>query len=118
MTQLLLYNHDTYDKYEDELNDIDESQKYILDYIKSQNKKLETIEYNIDKIENNTLQATNNIVTCNKYNISYKSLIIGGLVGSVFISPFGYLLGVKAGSIISLSGMLAGSYATYKLQSF
>jgi hypothetical protein len=43
-------------------------------------------------------------------------VIIGGLIGCVFMSPFGFLLGLKTGTVISMSGMLLGSMATYKLQ--
>ena len=114
MTQLLL-NDDK--KYEDERKDIDLTQKHLLDYMKSQSSKIENIEYNMDKIDSYTLESKNNLMICNKYKISYKTVIIGGIVGSVFISPFGYLLGIKAGSLISLSGMVFGSYASYKLQS-
>ena len=122
MTQLLLDKNDNYEdklnsEYEDQIKDIDISQKNLLDYMRTQNQKIENIEYNMDKIDNYTLQSNNNLITCSKYNISYKTVIIGGIVGSIFISPFGYLLGVKAGSLISLSGMVFGSYASYKLQS-
>ena len=44
------------------------------------------------------------------------ALLIGGLIGCVFMSPFGFLLGLKTGTVISMSGMLLGSMATYKLQ--
>jgi len=123
MTKLLLnYEKDEKDEqylsglYKKDLIDINETQKNILDYINTQDEKLDTIENNLNRANFNTNLGKDNLIISNNYNISYKGVLLGGLIGSMFISPFGYLLGLKTGTIISLSGMLIGSISSYKLQ--
>tara|TARA_B100000787_G_C16198499_1_gene302885 strand:+ start:3144 stop:3518 length:375 start_codon:yes stop_codon:yes gene_type:complete len=118
MTKLLLDNttmgFDDY--YQEELDDINSAQKNILEYIESQTEKIENIETNLYKIDYNTQDGIDNLTVASNYNLSYKGVLIGGLLGCVFLSPFGFLLGLKTGTVISLSGMVVGSVASYKLQ--
>lgn len=121
MTKLLLDNsineNDNLEKYyQDDIDNINSAQKNLLEYIEYQNEKIDNIETNMYKIEYNTNDGLNDLIYANNYNISYKGVIIGGLIGCVFMSPFGFLLGLKTGTVISMSGMLLGSMATYKLQ--
>jgi len=116
MTQLLI-DKDDIETYKDDINDMNESQKFLLEYILNQSEKIDNIENNIEKINYNTITAKDNLVQSNNYNISYKSILVGGIICSMFISPFGYLLGLKTGTAISLSGMVLGSLTSYKLQS-
>ena len=120
MTKLLL-NYEKDDQYlfglyKKDLIDINETQKNILDYINSQDVKIDSIERNLNGAEFNSNLGKDNLIISNNYNISYKGVLLGGLIGSMFISPFGYLLGLKTGTIISLSGMVIGSLSSYKLQ--
>tara|TARA_B110001450_G_C17507679_1_gene435047 strand:- start:71 stop:439 length:369 start_codon:yes stop_codon:yes gene_type:complete len=120
MTKLLLnYEEDEQylsGLYKKDLIDINETQKNILDYINSQDVKIDSIERNLNGAEFNSNLGKDNLIISNNYNISYKGVLLGGLIGSMFISPFGYLLGLKTGTIISLSGMVIGSLSSYKLQ--
>lgn len=120
MTKLLLnYEEDKQylsGLYKKDLIDINETQKNILDYINSQDVKIDSIERNLNGAEFNSNLGKDNLIISNNYNISYKGVLLGGLIGSMFISPFGYLLGLKTGTIISLSGMIIGSLSSYKLQ--
>ena len=121
MTKLLLDNsineNDNLEKYyQDDIDNINSAQKNLLEYIEYQSEKIDNIETNMYKIEYNTNDGLNDLICANNYNISYKGVIIGGLIGCVFMSPFGFLLGLKTGTVISMSGMLLGSMATYKLQ--
>tara|TARA_B110000238_G_scaffold196404_1_gene237107 strand:- start:2 stop:361 length:360 start_codon:yes stop_codon:yes gene_type:complete len=117
MTQLFINNNtNNYDLYKEDISDLNQSQKHLLDYILIQGEKLDNIENNIEKINYNTIVGKENLIVSSNYNISYKSIVMGGIITSMFISPFGYLLGLKVGTAISLSGMVMGSLATYNLQ--
>lgn len=120
MTQLLINrknsDNDKYNMYEEDLIDLNESQRFLLEYILDQSKKLDNIETNIDKIDSKTIIGKENLIQSSNYNISYKNILLGGIVCSMFISPFGYLLGLKTGSLISMTGILIGSVTTYNLQ--
>ena len=117
---LLKLNDTSYDKidnyYKDELNDINEAQKNILDYIKTQGEKVDTINTKIDNINTISEHSYKDLRTANNYSISYSGIILSGLTCGIFITPFGFLLGLKAGLGISSAAVLAGTYASYKLQ--
>ena len=109
-------DNDLSDLYKKDIIEINETQKNILDYINTQDEKIDSIENNLTSADFNTYLGKDNLIMSNNYNISYKGVLLGGLIGSMFISPFGYLLGLKAGTIISLSGIVIGSVSSYKLQ--
>ena len=102
--------------YKDEINDINEAQKNILDYIKTQGEKIENVNTQLEDINSVNDSACRDLETASNYSISYNSIILGGLIGGIFISPFGFLLGMNAGIGISSAAVLAGTYASYKLQ--
>ena len=120
MTRLLLKNRNNDDEleqyYQKEIQDITESQKNLLDYINFQNNKIDNIENNINNIHNNTELGMKNLAEASNYNLSYTGILFGGIVGGLFVSPLGFLFGMKAGTIISLSGLCIGSVTSYKLQ--
>ena len=120
MTQLLLdntkLNSELEEYYKEDIENINISQKNLLEYIESQDEKIDNIEKSMDTINYNTQFGLDNLIEANNYNISYKGVLMGGIIGGLFLSPFGFLLGIKTGTIISMSGMLMGSVASYKLQ--
>ena len=120
MTQLLLdntkLNSELEEYYKDDIENINISQKNLLEYIESQDEKIDNIEKSMDTINYNTQFGLDNLIEANNYNISYKGVLMGGIIGGLFLSPFGFLLGIKTGTIIGMSGLLMGSVASYKLQ--
>jgi hypothetical protein len=120
MTKLLLdnteLNRELEEYYKDDIENINAAQKNLLEYIESHNEKIDTIEQSIDKVDYNTQYGLENLIEANNYNISYKGVLMGGIIGGMFLSPFGFLLGLKTGTLIGMSGMLVGSFASYKLQ--
>mgnify|MGYP006081821725 CR=1 FL=1 len=120
MTQLFLDNNklncDLEEYYKEDIENINIAQKNLLEYIESQDEKIDNIEQSMDTIKYNTQFGLDNLIEANNYNISYKGVMVGGIIGGLFLSPFGFLLGIKTGAIIGMSGMLMGSVACYKLQ--
>lgn len=120
MTKLLLdntkLNREMEEYYKEDIENINIAQKNILEYIESQDEKIDNIERSMDKIDHNTQLSLDNLIVANNYNISYKGVMMGGVIGALFLSPFGFLLGLKTGTLIGMSGMLMGSVASYKLQ--
>jgi len=120
MTKLLLdnteLNRELEEYYKDDIENINAAQKNLLEYIESHNEKIDNIEQSIDKVDYNTQYGLENLIEANNYNISYKGVLMGGFIGGMFLSPFGFLLGLKTGTLIGMSGMLMGSFASYKLQ--
>ena len=120
MTQLLLdntkLNSELEEYYKEDIENINISQKNLLEYIESQDEKIDNIEKSMDTINYNTQFGLDNLIEANNYNISYKGVLMGGIIGGLFLSPFGFLLGIKTGTIIGMSGLLMGSVASYKLQ--
>ena len=120
MTKLLLdnteLNRELEEYYKEDIENIYATQKNLLEYIESQSEKIDNIEHSIDKVDYNTQYGLENLIEANNYNISYKGVLIGGIIGGMFLSPFGFLLGLKTGTFIGMSGMLMGSFASYKLQ--
>jgi hypothetical protein len=120
MTKLLLdntiLNRELEEYYKEDIENINISQKNLLEYIETQDEKIDNIERSMDKIDHHTQLSLDNLIEANNYNISYKGVLIGGIIGGMFLSPFGFLLGLKTGTLIGMSGMLMGSFASYKLQ--
>ena len=120
MTKLLLdntiLNRELEEYYKEDIKNINIAQKNLLEYIETQDEKIDNIERSMDKIDHHTQLSLDNLIEANNYNISYKGVLIGGIIGGMFLSPFGFLLGLKTGTLIGMSGMLMGSFASYKLQ--
>ena len=120
MTKLLLdntiLNRELEEYYKEDIENINIAQKNLLEYIETQDEKIDNIERSMDKIDHHTQLSLDNLIEANNYNISYKGVLIGGIIGGMFLSPFGFLLGLKTGTLIGMSGMLMGSFASYKLQ--
>ena len=120
MTKLLLdntiLNRELEEYYKEDIDNINIAQKNLLEYIETQDEKIDNIERSMDKIYHHTQLSLDNLIEANNYNISYKGVLIGGIIGGMFLSPFGFLLGLKTGTLIGMSGMLMGSFASYKLQ--
>ena len=120
MTKLLLdntiLNRELEEYYKEDIKNINIAQKILLEYIETQDEKIDNIERSMDKIDHHTQLSLDNLIEANNYNISYKGVLIGGIIGGMFLSPFGFLLGLKTGTLIGMSGMLMGSFASYKLQ--
>lgn len=108
MTRLKLNNYDEkeLDKIiNEEVEQLKEAQKNILEYLNDQGEKVDTIEDNILKTEFNNIEAEHDmkIVRQNKRkNLSFVagSLFLGTLLGTT-IGPLGILPGAVVGGFIA-----------------
>ena len=98
------------------LKDLEYIQKDLYSVIKTQNEKIKDINNKNDSIINNFNNSNRELELCDKYYISYKPIVIGSVVGAIFISPFTSLIGLKYLGLTSSIGMLIGGISGYKIQ--
>lgn len=124
MTQLLLnkdergLEHDLINDplLKSEVEDLNLIQSNLMNYIYNQGQTMNRLEDNISNITDNVTMGLKDLEIANSYYFSYKSVILGGILGGLTVSPLGILLGSKIGSSIALSGALLGGYTGYKVQ--
>lgn len=109
------------DIYEDEtikrdLIDMSIIQQNLLSYITNQQDTLNRIEDNIENTAMTVQHGLKDLEIANSYYFNYKSIIIGGVLGSLILSPISVLLGAKIGSTVTLSGALLGGFTGYNIQ--
>lgn len=123
MTKLILKReNDYYIEHKDQISlnetieDLNEIQKNLAEYINYQKDPLLKIEDNIEKANQYIENGKKDLEIANSYYTNYKSIFIGGLLGTLTLSPLGVLLGVKVGSSLTIGGALVGGYTGYKIQ--
>ena len=109
------------DIYEDEtikrdLIDMSIIQHNLLSYITNQQDTLNRIEDNIENTSMTVQHGLKDLEVANSYYFNYKPIIIGGVLGSLILSPISVLLGAKIGSTVTLSGALLGGITGYNIQ--
>ena len=117
MTQLV-YTLNEYQKkiIDRELNDIQEVQQHLLNTIVEQDSKLNSIEENMSSIRENMVEGTSNLEIANKHYYSWTPIVVGGTIGGIMMLPSIALIGLKAGSMASITGSIIGFLSGYKIQ--
>ena len=125
MTQLFLnYNDISENKINYELSkedisnieDINEIQMNLLELIDQQDSSLNRIEQNMSLVQDNMDVSVKHLKDADYNTIFYTPIIVGGLVGTILVSPLIGLVGLKSGMIFSLTGGLIGGVSGYKIQ--
>lgn len=124
MTQLFLNNEKNdlnfdillNDEQTQKLMDINKIQENLIDCVEQQNLSLDRIENNISTIHNNIECSLNKLKEADKNYINYSPIILGGIVGSILISPIIGLVGIKTGTLFSISGGIIGGLSGYSIQ--
>lgn len=98
------------------LKDLEYIQKDIYDVIKTQNNKIKDINNINENISANMTLSKNNLEICNKYYFSYTPIILGSVIGVIFISPVTAFLGAKYLGITTSLGVIFGGLSGYKIQ--
>ena len=118
MTELKLEETSFYslnDEQKQKLNDISEIQMHLLETVHDHNESINRIEYNLSSINSDLDSSVDNLESANQNYLLY-SPIIGSIVGAIMVSPIIGLVGLKTGSIASLTGGVVGAISGYKIQ--
>ena len=119
MTQLFLDNNmeiDLSKRQIQKINDINEIQMHLLETIQDHTESLNTIEDNLSNIDNNLSHSIKNLESADKNYMIYTPIIIGSVVGAILVSPVIGLVGLKTGTLASLTGGIIGGISGYKIQ--
>ena len=118
MTQLFLdYEKSILSKEQlNKLKDINEIQMSLLECIEGQDETLNRIEYNMSSIKNNMDESVDHLKDADKNTIFYTPILIGGIVGSILVSPVIGLVGLKSGMLFYMTGGIIGGISGYKIQ--
>lgn len=98
------------------INDINEIQMHLLETIQDHTHSLDSIENNISNIDNNLSYSIKNLESAHSNYMIYSPIIIGSIVGAVLVSPVIGLVGLKTGTLASLTGGVIGGISGYKIQ--
>ena len=104
MTQLKLNYDDEYDKIIDEqVKHIQEAQRNIVNYLREQGEKVDTIEDNVLKAEFNKIEAEADMKIVQKNNRKKYTLVAGSVI-------LGTIMGTTLGPIAILPGIAVGGF--------
>jgi len=104
-----------YKNYENDIDDINNIQRNLMEYIYYQKDKLMRIEDNMSSTQDLTEQANLDLKDASNYSISYTPIIIGTILGGVTLTP-ALLMGLKFGSLLPTVGSLMGGLLGYRIQ--
>tara|TARA_B110000495_G_C22992708_1_gene584818 strand:- start:365 stop:742 length:378 start_codon:yes stop_codon:yes gene_type:complete len=104
-----------YKNYENDIDDINNIQRNLMEYIYYQKDKLLRIEDNMSSTQDLTEQANLDLKDASNYSISYTPIIIGTILGGVTLTP-ALLMGLKFGSLLPTVGSLMGGLLGYRIQ--
>lgn len=117
MTQLFLNNNNNDDlKLKQDIETIKYIQKDLAYLVNNQRDPLLRIEDNLENTEQLLIQAHQDLKEANNHYKDMKVIMLGGIVGSLALSPLSILLGMKLGMTTLLGGALVGGYGGYKAQ--
>ena len=119
MTELKLEETSFYslnDEQKQKLNDISEIQMHLLETVHDHNESINRIEYNLSSINSDLNSSIDNLESANQNYLLYSPIILGSIVGAIMVSPIIGLVGLKTGSIASLTGGVVGAISGYKIQ--
>ena len=105
-----------YKKLVSSLKDLEYIQTDLHNIIIEQNSKIKNINKNNDSIKENFTISNNDLEICDKYYFSYKPIVIGSLIGAIFISPTTALLRIKYLGLTTSFGAILGGFSGYKIQ--
>jgi hypothetical protein len=118
MTQLFLNNNNNNAdlKLKQDLELIKYIQQDLAYLVNNQREPLLRIEDKLENTEHLLLQAHEDLKVANSYHKDMKVIMLGGVLGSLAMSPLSIILGVKIGMTTLLGGALVGGYGGYKAQ--
>ena len=102
-----------YDRLVDSLIDLKEIQENISELLQIQDEKMEGIEENFYKTNENINQGIENLIEAKKLRFNFKNVIIGGVIGGVIGGPIGFLTGMKYVGLTTGTGTLLGGIGGY-----
>jgi len=111
--QLLAKKNIEYDKLVDSLVDLKEIQDHIAELLQQQDEKIENIEENFYKTDNNIIQGLENLKEAKTLRFNYKNVILGGVLGGLIGGPIGLLTGMKYIGLTTTTGTIIGGIGGY-----
>ena len=111
------YNNSTeYKNLLKDIQDLTEINNDISKLLSDQSEQISNIEINNDITIENLSESNKNLETASKYNLRFKPILIGGIVGASLLTPAGILLGAKGATLyLAGSGGVLGSILCKKL---
>ena len=109
-------NSEEYKNLVSSLKDLEQIQTNLHSVLLDQNNKLKNVKNTNDNIYDNLNNANINLKYCDDLHFSYKPIIIGSLIGALFISPVNALIGMKYFGLTTSIGGIVGGIGGYKIQ--
>lgn len=115
-TQLIKNNPERYQDLLKNIDQLNQIQIDLLNYVNNQDEKINTLEENITVIDENVINANKDLSLANDYSFKYTPVLVGTVLGGLTMGPLGIVLNLKAGSLVTLTGSLVGAFCGYKIQ--
>uniref|UniRef100_A0A6C0EIR2 t-SNARE coiled-coil homology domain-containing protein n=1 Tax=viral metagenome TaxID=1070528 RepID=A0A6C0EIR2_9ZZZZ len=97
-----------------DIKDLNDINRDLTQLMNTQNDQLNLIENLTDKTVETVKESNKELEIASKYNIKFKPIIIGGLIGASLLSPVSLLVGINTLYLMA-GGGIAGSIVGKKL---
>ena len=99
-----------------DIKDLNDISKDLSQLLNEQDDQLNLIENLNDKTMENIKESNEELEIASKFNLRFKPIIIGGLIGASLLTPAGILLGAKGATLyLASGGGILGSIVGKKL---